>query len=86
MNIKRTFSKLKNSVLLKVGLLSSLFYMSFGGNCPCCGSPLTNCPVGLASAGIVGFLSSSFFHMIDRLSKMLVSIKKNNPFLKKDRN
>ncbi|MCP4726877.1 MAG: hypothetical protein GY863_17690 [bacterium] len=86
MKIKKHLSAVKRSVLLKVGVLSSIVYLSFGSTCPCCGTPLTACPVGFTSAGAVGFMSSSFFHFIERMSEMLSGRKKISQFSKKTPN
>ncbi len=86
MNIPKKISAIKSSILLKVGFVASLFYLSFGGTCICCGTPLTACPVGITSAGVAGIVSSSFFHMIGRMAKMITALKKFNPFSKKTPN
>jgi len=58
------------SGVFKIGFFSSLFYISSGGACPCCGASLASCPVTLTIAGIFGVFSMLFFSVTGRVAQL----------------
>jgi len=53
---------------LKIGFVSSLFYASTSGACPCCGAPASTCGTSLSIAGLAGLLSTGFYYGLGGIS------------------
>ncbi|MFC1477370.1 hypothetical protein ACFL6L_02775 [candidate division KSB1 bacterium] len=50
-------TKGQSKLPLKIGFVSSLFYFTTAGSCPCCGAPMTTCGIGLLTAGMFGLFT-----------------------------
>ncbi|MFC1555145.1 hypothetical protein ACFL7D_10955 [candidate division KSB1 bacterium] len=69
---KKEESQPKNKTrnLLKIGFISSIFYVSTSsGICPCCGTPVASCATGIAGLGLIGITSALFYKGLGYIEK-----------------